>query len=712
MPNPRDRGRRPSDQGRTARRLVPSPALPGMPNPHISAASTVLIMAPSIAAKAMHYAAIIGLIALLFSTWGAGSAHAELGYTSGPRIEWEVKNRFRLFRNEADFQRHVAAHRGDGVLAAERRLARDERRPRLGARHGRAAVRRPRRQAARILRSRRRARDLSRAARSPHRRHARRARCRRTRAAPGASTTATAPAGRSTVACNEEVKLRVRHGRTTVASVDIVLLDGTAQRIVSEIQVRDVLIAGMGNSIAAGEGNPDRAVRAFRRRLLLSQLRRRASITGPGAPASTATSPAARCRATMPAVSDWARQSARWMSGACHRSLYGYQMRTALALAVENPHLAVTFIPLACTGATINVGFLDSQRARECPSPGTGASCPGSVRGQLAELKDLMATAQKQRADRSLDLVLLTVGANDIHFSGLVANIIVEAPTDRTLLKARRRASLRSRTRTKVLERDLPGNFAKLRARAQAVGRRQPGARRLRVLRQPGARRPRHAVPGRSRRLRRASGLRGRQRAAAPGRGLRLATVPAGDQDAGALRGRQVLPRSGDRAHDLRRRPPAGIRRARRLRPLERRSGVRSRVLLLQGRDLRAEPGARRHRPDDLRLCGERVPSLCAARALGAHRQRQLLHRDDLSGGPAVAAAADRPARRHLGHLRGGLWRRHPPERRGPRRDGRCRAAGGARGAGVGGAGRAGAQRAVARAGKIDLSRSCRCSRE
>ena len=38
---------------------------------------------------------------------------------------WEVKNRFRLFRNEADFLHQVAASRGDGVLAAERRLARD-----------------------------------------------------------------------------------------------------------------------------------------------------------------------------------------------------------------------------------------------------------------------------------------------------------------------------------------------------------------------------------------------------------------------------------------------------------------------------------------------------------------------------------------------------------------------------------------------------------
>src|ERR1043166_229054 len=45
--------------------------------------------------------------------------------SEAPRIEWEVKNRFRLFRSERDFQRHVAAYRADGVLAAERRLERD-----------------------------------------------------------------------------------------------------------------------------------------------------------------------------------------------------------------------------------------------------------------------------------------------------------------------------------------------------------------------------------------------------------------------------------------------------------------------------------------------------------------------------------------------------------------------------------------------------------
>src|SRR6185295_12939063 len=39
------------------------------------------------------------------------------------RIVWEVKNRFRLFRKEADFLRHVAAQSIKSVLAAEQIMA-------------------------------------------------------------------------------------------------------------------------------------------------------------------------------------------------------------------------------------------------------------------------------------------------------------------------------------------------------------------------------------------------------------------------------------------------------------------------------------------------------------------------------------------------------------------------------------------------------------
>ena len=44
-------------------------------------------------------------------------ARAQLAGTGDFHISWEVKNRFRLFRNEADFQRLVAANRGERMLS-------------------------------------------------------------------------------------------------------------------------------------------------------------------------------------------------------------------------------------------------------------------------------------------------------------------------------------------------------------------------------------------------------------------------------------------------------------------------------------------------------------------------------------------------------------------------------------------------------------------
>ena len=266
--------------------------------------------------------------------------------------------------------------------------------------------------------------------------------------------------------CEEEVKVRVAYGRTTLASVDILLPDGTAQRVVTDIAVRDVLIAGLGDSIAAGEGNPDRPVQALERGVSASSVfsaPRAASIIARDATDSTATNPAAPRPATNPRPQAWARQSARWESGPCHRSLYSYQLRSALGLAVENSHIAVTFIPLGCTGARIDAGFLASQRISECPSPGTSAACPGSSPAQIDELKELMARAHKRQPDRNIDLVLLTIGANDILFSGLIANVIIESTTDRILL-GRGGSIATVADSQKILDNDLPGNFAKLRA--------------------------------------------------------------------------------------------------------------------------------------------------------------------------------------------------------------------------------------------------------
>jgi lysophospholipase L1-like esterase len=122
----------------------------------------------------------------------------------------------------------------------------------------------------------------------------------------------------------------------------------------------------------------------------------------------------------------------------------------------------VTYLPLACTGATIADGLFGSQRARECPPSKSNVACSVSVNGQIAELRDALTAARRRQPDRQLDLVLLSIGANDIYFSGLVADVIVSTPTERTLFK--RIGVIASVDDShSALARDLPQGFSKLR---------------------------------------------------------------------------------------------------------------------------------------------------------------------------------------------------------------------------------------------------------
>ena len=149
--------------------------------------------------------------------------------------------------------------------------------------------------------------------------------------------------------------------------------DRRRRALSTEIAVRDIFIAGLGDSIASGEGNPDRPIAladegfCFRSYLgtAAAQYYRpsRAGYKGGRA-----------CEAP-DSLAVWQQQSALWFNAACHRSLYSYQTRTALALAVQYPHIAVTYLPLACTGATIADGLFGSQRARECLPSKSANTC-------------------------------------------------------------------------------------------------------------------------------------------------------------------------------------------------------------------------------------------------------------------------------------------------------------------------------------------------
>lgn len=380
-----------------------------------------------------------------------------------PRIEWEVKNRFRLFRDERDFQRQVAAYRADGVQAAEDRLAKasdgfgwatDLYRNLCVDAAGRVTD--P------CMRD---GRSESYLAPTEHRITALVA------GEPAGTTCAwTFDDGEGTPrtvteTCDKDVTLLVRFGRATKTTVEMTQPDQTTRYLTAEIAVRDLLIAGLGDSIASGEGDPDRPIRlsddgfCFRRTMAggSSEYFRpgRAGFHGSRACGSGAE--------ITRVDGEWSRFGAGWIGPGCHLSMYGYQMRTALELAVEYPHGAVTFIPLGCSGASIESGLLAEQRATDVDCGGIFASCSATAPGQIAELRAALDLARRSQPERHLDLVLLTVGANDIKFAGQLANVIIGRGAERALFeRAGRIASVEDAQR--ALATEMPTNFARLRA--------------------------------------------------------------------------------------------------------------------------------------------------------------------------------------------------------------------------------------------------------
>jgi hypothetical protein len=399
----------------------------------------------------------LALAALFMNLYALPAFRAE-AQTAGPlQISWEVRNRFRLFREERDFQLHVDAARGRTVLASEQVLGVQS----DGRGWARNVVNRL-------------CIDVTGRVSEP---------CTRDTVKESYLTpidhpitlhlSGTVPVGAtcawtvddgdgpttSTFDCAEPVNMRVRYGRTTVTTVDVASAEGN-QRASAEIAVRDIFIAGLGDSIASGEGNPDRPIglsdEGFCFRYYLS-----AATSQYYRPSRAGYKGGRACEAP-DFLQVWQRQSAHWFNPACHRSLYSYQTRTALQLAVQYPHIAVTYLPLACTGATIADGLFGSQRFRECPPSKSNTTCRGTVNSQIAELREALTAAKRRQPERTLDLVLLSIGANDIYFSGLVADVIVDYPTERVLF---RRSGLMATTddSRSVLARDLPQGFAKVR---------------------------------------------------------------------------------------------------------------------------------------------------------------------------------------------------------------------------------------------------------
>ena len=353
----------------------------------------------SMIASALLVAALAALPAQRVAAQSTPAA-TQGGLDAPMQISWEVRNRFRLFREERDFLLHTDSARGRSVLASEQALELQS--------DGRGWARNE---------VNRLCIDLSGKLSEP---------CTRDNVKESYLTptdhpitvrlSGAIPVGAtcawsfddgdgpqaSTFDCAEPVNLRARYGRSTVATVDVSSGPEAPQRLTTEIRVRDIFIAGLGDSIASGEGNPDRPIAlsdegfCFRNYL--------GTATAQYYRPSRAGYKGGRACEAPDTLQNWQRQSALWFNSACHRSLYSYQTRTALALAVQYPHIAVTYLPLACTGATIPEGLFGAQRARECPPTKSASTCQGTVNAQLDELRAAVTAAKRRQPDRKLDL--------------------------------------------------------------------------------------------------------------------------------------------------------------------------------------------------------------------------------------------------------------------------------------------------------------------
>jgi len=250
----------------------------------------------------------------------------------------------------------------------------------------------------------------------------------------------------------------------------------------NSVIVEDLLIAGLGDSFASGESNPDRPVVFspyrqmtydpvnLRDEVATRSLKRTEQPAYGLASGDTAADPKTLPRrlmedeekglqykvASRDFAEAFARRDAQWMSADCHRSQYGYPFRVAMQLTLENRHRAVTLVHLACTGSEVTNGLFLEKDAREQFDKPNSKTVPAQF-DQLADLTCRGGKAARTRTvsytlpvfdhgsssvttrsvpmrwcppearKRPIDVVLLSIGGNDVGFSALAYYAISES---------------------------------------------------------------------------------------------------------------------------------------------------------------------------------------------------------------------------------------------------------------------------------------------
>ncbi len=237
-----------------------------------------------------------------------------------------------------------------------------------------------------------------------------------------------------TAFCDDDVQFEIPYPGG--ARVVVRMPDGRS--IKKKVLVKDVFVVGIGDSFGSGEGNPDRPVR-------LSDERAGSYGLAPGDRAMDGY-PTRAGSWTGFGDRAFAENGPRWLGQACHRSLYSHQTRVALQLAIEEPHRAVTYAHFSCAGAEITSGLFVKYKGNEwvpdpprvpqisavaeaqcgtTEAPETNYPVAYTIQDQLPVLRDMFLKKCPRKRARRIDLLLVSVGGNDVGFSKLVANAVL-----------------------------------------------------------------------------------------------------------------------------------------------------------------------------------------------------------------------------------------------------------------------------------------------
>ncbi|MEA2929814.1 MAG: hypothetical protein QOG38_2242, partial [Hyphomicrobiales bacterium] len=160
------------------------------------------------------------------------------------RITWEVKNRVRLFRREADFLKHVAALSAKSILASEQLMAAET----DGRGWARAMLNNLCIDATGNLMTTCERDNTRESYLAPvdHRVEIKLAGAPAGAACSWSFDDADSQPRSFNGPCAEDVRIRLVYGKPTTVTVDVTAGSGAPQRATTEIAVRDMLIAGVG----------------------------------------------------------------------------------------------------------------------------------------------------------------------------------------------------------------------------------------------------------------------------------------------------------------------------------------------------------------------------------------------------------------------------------------------------------------------------------